>query len=121
MNISFRIIGQNIRHFRKAAQLTQAQTAERLNLSPLHYGRLERGERQASLKQLATISDVLNTSIESLLKGCIIDRAKHIAAFEAASDQPKGTTEYALVLLDEYREQLKEYIHILKLKENALR
>lgn len=120
MNISFRIIGQNVRRFRKAAHLTQAQAAERLNLSLLHYGRLERGERQPSLKQLAAISDMLNTSLESLLKGCMIGNGKFLAAFEAASNQPEGTAEYALVLLDEYREQLKAHIQLLKLREGAI-
>lgn len=120
MKVSCRIIGQNIRSFRKAANLTQEQTAELIGISLLHYGRLERGERQPSIKQLAKIATILNTSIEALLKGCCFDVKNHADVFEAAAGQPEGTAEYALFLLDEYREQLKEYIHILKLNENPL-
>jgi len=121
MNISLRIIGQNIKAARKANHFTQEQLAELLDISVLHYGRLERGERRPSIDQLARIAGILNTSIEALLRGCIIDAKKHAAVFEAAENQTEGTAEYALVLLDEYREQLQEYIHSLKLRENALR
>ena len=121
MKISFRIIGQNIKASRLAVCLTQEQLAERLDISVIHYGRMERGEHRPSIEQLAKIADALNTSIEALLHGCIIDAKKHAAVFEAAENQTEGTAEYALVLLDEYREQLQEYIHSLKLRENALR
>jgi len=121
MKISFRIIGQNIKASRKTAHFTQEQIAEHLGISVLHYGRLERGERRPSIDQLAMISDILGTSIETLLHGCILDPKNHTPVFDAAADQPEGTAEYALVLLDKYREQLQEYIHSLKFRGNALR
>lgn len=68
MEIKMSVIGKNIRKARKAAGLTQAQTAERIGISPLHYSRLERGERSVSLKQLALISDALNTEINGKIK-----------------------------------------------------
>ena len=117
MKISLRIIGHNIKTARKANHFTQEQLAELLDISVLHYGRLERGERRPSIDQLAKAADVLNTSIEALLHGCVLDIKSHAAVFDAAKNQPEGTAEYALVLLDEYREQLQEYIHSLKLRE----
>ena len=59
MLVSYKTIGQNIRAARKAAGLTQEQVAERLRMSQLHFGRLERGERPASLEQLAQVAGVL--------------------------------------------------------------
>ncbi len=71
MLISYKTIGRNIRAARKACRLTQEQTAELMRISVLHYGRLERGERPASLEQLAQVSQVLGTSLSALLNGCI--------------------------------------------------
>ena len=53
MYVSYKVIGRHIRDARKAKGLTQEQFAERLGLSTLHYGRLERGNRRVSLEQLA--------------------------------------------------------------------
>lgn len=67
--VSYRVIGRNIRKARNAAGLTQDALAQRIGLSQLHTGRLERGERNASIEQLAEIAGVLNISALSLLKG----------------------------------------------------
>lgn len=69
MPVSYTAIGRNIRTARKKKQLTQAQTAELLGMSTLHYGRLERGNRSISLEQLAAIADILDISIFDLLNG----------------------------------------------------
>lgn len=71
MLISYKTIGRNIRAARKALALTQEQAASQLDISLLHYGRLERGERPASLEQLALISIALKTTLPALLSGCI--------------------------------------------------
>ncbi|MBR5226147.1 MAG: helix-turn-helix transcriptional regulator [Clostridia bacterium] len=71
MLISYKTIGRNIRAARKALALTQEQAASLLDISLLHYGRLERGERPASLEQLALISIALKTTLPALLSGCI--------------------------------------------------
>ena len=73
MIVSYRTIGQNIRAARKEAGLTQEQIAEQLKMSQLHFGRLERGERPASLEQLAQIAQVLHVPLASLLNGCVAD------------------------------------------------
>ena len=71
MLVSYKTIGQNIRSARKDHGLTQEQIAEKLKMSQLHFGRLERGERPASLEQLALISIALKTTLPALLSGCI--------------------------------------------------
>ena len=73
MLVSYRTIGLNIREARKEAGLTQEQIAEKLKMSQLHFGRLERGERPASLEQLAQVALTLNVSLASLLNGCVIE------------------------------------------------
>ena len=73
MLVSYKVIGRNIRQARAKAGLTQEQTAERLKISQLHFGRLERGERPASLEQLARIAQVLGVTTPSLLAGCTVE------------------------------------------------
>lgn len=76
MTIAYKTIGSNIRRARKALNLTQAQTAEKLGVSLLHYGRLERGDRKISLDQLARIADVLQVSFNDLIHHAVLyDRA----------------------------------------------
>lgn len=114
MYVSFNIIGRNIRRARKAAHLTQEQAAELVGLSALHYGRIERGQRQVSLKQLARIGTALGVPLEALLADCILDRENVAVVLDAAADQPRGCAEYALILLDQYREQLQAYVRELE-------
>ena len=73
MLISYKTIGRNIRAARKAKSLTQEQTAELMKISVLHYGRLERGERPASLEQIAQIAQTLRVPLSSLLNGCVVE------------------------------------------------
>ena len=73
--VSFKVIGRNIRQARTAANLTQEQAAEKLKISQLHFGRLERGERPASLEQLANIARVLHVPTSELLSGCILEES----------------------------------------------
>lgn len=72
MRVSYKVIGRNIRAARMEAGLTQEQTAELLKMSQLHFGRLERGERPASLEQIANIAAELHVSTVMLLKGCVM-------------------------------------------------
>lgn len=73
MFVSYKAIGLNIKKARLKANRTQEQLAEQINLSLLHYGRLERGQRPASLEQIARIANVLGVPTSSLLNGCVID------------------------------------------------
>ena len=71
MLISYKTIGRNIRAVRKERGLTQEQTAELMKISVLHYGRLERGERPASLEQIAQVALLLHVSLAELIKDCV--------------------------------------------------
>lgn len=84
MLVSHKTIGRNIRKARDAAGLTQEQIAEKLGISQLHFGRLERGERPASLEQLANIARVLRVSTAALLRGCIIEETLLVNADQDA-------------------------------------
>lgn len=117
MNVSYAIIGENIQRARIAAKLTQEQAAKLLELSALHYGRIERGEHQISLGLLARIGTALCTPFESLLSGCILDPENHAAVLQAACDQPAGYAEYALMLTEQYRDQFKALAGEFRLRD----
>ena len=70
MRMSIKILCQNIRSARKKAGLTQQQAADLVGLSLLHYGRLERGDRNISLSHLENMANAFNVSPYALLDGC---------------------------------------------------
>ncbi|MBQ2834767.1 MAG: helix-turn-helix transcriptional regulator [Clostridia bacterium] len=90
MQISFKIIGSNIRCARKKLHMTQEQAAEGLGISLLHYGRFERGERNISLPLLLRTAEMFHVSINSLLSGCI-DNVSDIHITDRISDCSEDT------------------------------
>lgn len=95
MLVSYKTIGQNIRSARRERGLTQEQIAEKLKMSQLHFGRLERGERPASLEQLAQVSHALDVSLSSLLNGCMIEESFADAPDDSAQALGKAISQLA--------------------------
>ena len=60
-------IGANMREMRKRAGLTQAQVAEKLNISTKHFSAIERGEENPSLKVLIDTAQLFHIQPEQLL------------------------------------------------------
>lgn len=107
MYVSFKVIGRHIRDARRAKGLTQEKLAERLGMSALHYGRLERGDRPASLEQLAAIANALGVSTLSLLSGSLLHEplfaeptTESISFAERLSRMTAGCTQQELEMLE---------------------
>jgi transcriptional regulator with XRE-family HTH domain len=64
-----RDLGYRIREARQAANLTQAELAERCNLHRTFIGSVERGERNLSILNLRLIAKKLNVGIAELCRG----------------------------------------------------
>lgn len=62
------LMGQNILRFRKAAGLTQAQLAERLDVGTTFISRVERGEKFVSIKVLQALTETFHVSYDALLR-----------------------------------------------------
>ena len=60
-------IGQRIREARLEGKLSQERLAEMSGLSSTYIGRLERGEKQASLETLIVLAECLKVSPSDLL------------------------------------------------------
>lgn len=63
--------GYRVKLLRKERGMTQEQLATRLNISTDHLGKIELGKRGISLDLLLDISEVLDISLDYLLKGTI--------------------------------------------------
>lgn len=60
-------VGANIKRARRAAGLTQEQTADQLGIHPTTYQKWETGDRVASWPKLAKLSEILGTSPNEIL------------------------------------------------------
>lgn len=65
------ILGKRIREERSKIGLTQEKLAEFADISPAYMGRIERGERNITVKTLVRIANALGTTIDYLLKDTI--------------------------------------------------
>ena len=61
--------GCRLKEMRKKHGLTQEQLAEALNISTPHLGNIEIGKRGLSVDLLIEVSDVLNVSVDFLIRG----------------------------------------------------
>ena len=57
--MDYKALGKKIRSERLKIELTQAQLAEKVNLTPAYIGQIERGERKFSLEALVNIANIL--------------------------------------------------------------
>lgn len=60
-------LGRNIRHFRKALGLTQAQLAARLYLTPQNISKWENSQSVPDVENLCLVAEALGVSVERLL------------------------------------------------------
>jgi len=60
-------LGNNLKRFRKQAELTQEQLAVKVRVSSTYIGFLEQGQRNPSLNTLDKIARVLKVSPKDLL------------------------------------------------------
>ena len=61
--------GCRLKEMRKERGLTQEQLAEALNISTPHLGNIEIGKRGISVDLLMEVSEVLNVSVDFLIRG----------------------------------------------------
>ena len=70
--------GRRVRETRKERKLSQAEMAEKLNISTNHYGHIEQGNKGCSIDLLLEMADVLQVSTDYLLLGRSSERESEI-------------------------------------------
>lgn len=69
MTVNFKMIGLRIKELRIQNQMTQADLAERIEVSESYMSRIETAKKQASLESLLRISNALGVTMDCLLSG----------------------------------------------------
>ena len=69
MSLDLKKTGQFIQSCRKDLNMTQAELAERLNVSPQSVSNWERGESIADVATLPDLAKVLRCSVDAILSG----------------------------------------------------
>lgn len=57
---------EHLQQIRKNKNLTQNEMAELLEISPVYYGMIERGERNPTLELSKAIADLLNKTVDEI-------------------------------------------------------
>ena len=66
--MDYKALGSRIRSLRQKSGLTQAELAERVDVTTAYIGQIERGERKFSIETLVSIASILETSTDYLLR-----------------------------------------------------
>ena len=67
--INYVEMGKRIQAGRKAAKLTQAQLAEKVDVAPSYISEIERGTSISSLAVIVKISEILKLNLDNLVRG----------------------------------------------------
>lgn len=80
--LDYEMIGLRIRYHRIRNKLSQENMAHQVNISRVHIGYIERGERAPSLKTLINIANVLEVSVDELIADNLLISDSKISADE---------------------------------------
>jgi transcriptional regulator with XRE-family HTH domain len=69
MLLNFKLIGRQVKESRMRLHISQAELAERIDMSVSYISNIENAKKQASLESLVRISNELGTTINELLCG----------------------------------------------------
>lgn len=67
------MFGRRVRHLRVAMELSQEQLAALCDLDRTYISSIERGQRNVSLKNIATLAQALNVSLSEFFEDMVID------------------------------------------------
>lgn len=93
-------LGERLRHQRKQKRLTQEQLAEYLDVSTKHYSEIERGLTGMSVENLIKVSDILQISLDYLVKGIDIDYPIPLEMIEIYNNCHESKRQYLLELME---------------------
>lgn len=111
VEINYKLLGIGIRKRRMALHMTQAELAERTDLSVSYISYLETGKKTPSLACLASIADVLDTTIDTLLTGTLTPSGKDYSLDALLMDCSAQERAFLVDLLLFAKELLQEFSH----------
>lgn len=108
MELDYKEIGRNIRHYRQRRGLKQKELAELIHVSDQHISHIENGHTKLSLVTLVAISNALATDCNALL-GATLTEAKHTVLQQRLAELASGMDNKKLGLIVEFCSILAEY------------
>ena len=105
---------QNIRDIREDKHLTQADMAEKLNLSETGYAKIERGESKLNIDRIQQIANVLEVKLADLMP--LGDDA--VIIFNNSNDNFSNSNNFSLAFGNNTLEQEIAKLHELLIMKN---
>ena len=107
MSVDYKEIGKRISILRQEQKITQAQLAEKIDISVKHCSEVERGLSSLSLEKLVILCPILSTDLDYLIRG--IDKKNSIE-----SNIPSYVLELFNSKNSNEKELLQEYLLLFK-------
>ena len=104
-----KVIGINIKKYRKAAGLTQEKLAELLNISTVHMSHMECGHVSMSLEILLKLCEYLSVTPNQLLYGAYsASDSSQVSIFSGMEAETKLLSMQILDLIRNYEKRMKD-------------
>lgn len=108
MDLYYKSIGEQVRHYRRLAKMSQLDLAEMTDSSPQYISEIECGKKRPSLDILIRISNVLQVSIGAFLIGHTPIQTEELSG--GIRQLLTGCTEYELKVMLEVANATKEIL-----------
>ncbi|MBP2656601.1 MAG: hypothetical protein H6Q73_4170 [Firmicutes bacterium] len=69
MSINFKLIGRRLKESRMQKRMSQAELAEKIDMSVSYISHIETAKKRASLESLVRIANVLGITVDCILNG----------------------------------------------------
>ena len=99
MNLNYALIGTRIRLYREIKGLSQEEIADRVHVTERHIRSIETGTKGASLSLMIELANVLETTVDELLRDYLTDE-KATLKFEMFDILNGSTPIEQAILLD---------------------
>ena len=107
--LNYKLLGNQIRKYRKEKQYTLEQLAEKLDVSTTFIGQIERAKGIPSLETLVKIANVLEVSTDSLLFGDLNVKAGNNYFVKEVEKRTESFTKKEKEILLNFIELFEEY------------
>ena len=102
------LIGRRIREERKAAKLSQAALAERINLSPQYISHIENGYKMPSMEVVLKVMKVLQIPPERMFADCRPEESLDAMTAECSSQSKRVIRDMVKILMESLKDNYED-------------
>ena len=110
--IDMKSIGARVKYYRLRNNLSQEELAEKVQISRVHIGNLERGEKLPSMEAFVNLANALNVSADELLADNLLITSSnvHSSGIDVLSDCSANEQKILLENMQALKEILRGYM-----------